>query len=404
MASKALPAATLDYLQRGGETLPERFVRVVAGDRADPLSEIVDASLQAAIDQDLTRASRRGNGAPVGIRVEHRLLEAMRMLTREKWTTNVPGARIWFTHEGVFLSWKAAANDIAIRLRAEGVMGAPRDPDTMAELLLAHGVLCSNPLATGALKHYYKLLPHLRGTPRQAIEVVRLVDPELIGLRAESANPIDAEFATGKSDLTTPIAARATRDPLTLPLDLPAPPSHSSGSSSGADAQGPHPAVPVSAQQVPTPAELAPQQAVGNQALPVSQEVTPPPSVPSESRPVPNEGGAERRPDLKPLERFGEAGRILRKLAERLLQEPTSGRVWRLDEGVAVAYPEGIADFCEKPQLFLTACESQGLLVPDSHSGGRVLRVRRTRDPALPAQYVVLSPRVSKYLHVPVGP
>jgi conjugal transfer pilus assembly protein TraI len=401
VASKALPVTVLSDLQRGGESLPERFLRVVLGDYSDPLGQIVDASLQIAIDQDLNKARVRAGGSPPGVRMEHRILEALRLLTREKWTMNTPGARIWLTHAGVFLSWKAAVNDILIRLRSEGETGAPQDPDTIAALLVAQGVLSANPLATGAIKHYYRLIPHVSGAPRVPIEVVKLVDPQVIGLRPESTDPIEAEFETVRADSAKASAVRAAAETLTLPLALHAAPPGS---------PLPNPAEAVSA--VPTPQAEVPV------LLPAAGGLVP--EQLAQAAPGLTEGGSGSRPTeecnrainapeesndhalaLKRLERFGEAGRILGKLAARLLEKPSTAGLWRVDEGIAVAYPQAIVDVCETPQTFLSACESQGLLLPDNVAGGRVLRTHKACDGTASSQYVILSPRVSKYLPTP---
>lgn len=353
IAARLIPAAGLSYLQSADESLHEALLRVISGERVGRLCEIVEEAYQAAIDQDLARRGNSSAATQAGVQIEHRLLEALRALCREKWTLNTPGGRLWFTEDGVFLVWKAAANDVIVRMRAEGITGLPRDPDTLAELLLAHGVFAPNPLLNAGLRHYYKLIPQMRGVPKQGLEVVKIADTQLLGLQLDGVDQIAAEL------LGAPPARAATAEGeppsptiLELPLD----------STSGATALG-----------------------AAVQAL----DATRPPLQSERS------GSAA---SFERLRRFGPPGLILQKLARHLLAEPNSLPIVPIAEGAALGYPEAIVAFCSKPQEFLASCESHGLLVPEKVGGRRFLRTRAADQPHLPAQYVVLAPRVAKHL------
>jgi conjugal transfer pilus assembly protein TraI len=357
IASRLLPPAGLSYLQSADESLPEALLRIIGGERVGRLCEIVEEAYQAAIDQDL---ARRGNGSAAtqaGVQIEHRLLEALRGLCREKWTLNTPGGRLWFTEGGVFLVWKAAANDVIVRMRAEGITGVPRDPDTLAELLTAHGVFAPNPLLNAGLKHYYKLIPQMRGVPKQGLEVVKIADTQLLGLQLEGVDQIAAELLGSPSPRT---AAPEEEPPPPKILDLPL--------------ASPSPATSASPQEL---------------------DATLPPLPPRTSSVSSHEG---RGAKFEQLRRFGPPGLVLQRLAHHLLAEPHSLPIVPVAEGAALGFPEAIVAFCPKPQEFLAACESQGLLVPEKVGGRRFLRTRAADQPHLPAQYVVLATRVAKHL------
>jgi hypothetical protein len=394
VACRALSVRAVDHLHCADETLPQRLIGILCGDGGGKLCEIVDGSLQAATDQDLAQA-RHGTSGANGMSLEHRLLEAMRTLTREKWTVNTPGGRIWFTADGVFLAWKAAANDIAIRLRGEGVAG-PQDPDTIAELLVAHNVLAVNPHGTSALKHHFRLIPHLRGVPKQPIEVVKLVDAEQVGVRIESIDAIEAEMLIGNDRAASASSIRAELRSLPLPFESPRP---NVGGATG-------PSSPASQRAVREPevtAEPAPSAGGPEVSVPERPAAEPVAGADPAIRAVPadarrRQGTSSNGESLKRLDRFGEAGRLLRKLAEGLSAEPQRLRTLMPDGGWAIAFPEAVEPFCE-PQAFLAACESQGLLVPDKNGAGRIVRMPKESDGTLPRQYVVLSPRVAKVMH-----
>lgn len=360
VAARLIPAGALGYLHGADEALPEALLRIINADRAGRLCEIVEEAYQAAIDQDLARRGSGDGAMQAGVQIEHRLLEALRALCREKWTLNTPGGRLWFTDSGVYLAWKAAANDVVARVRAEGINGVPRDPDTLAELLMAHGVFAPNPNVNTGLKHYFKLIPQMRGMPKQGLELVKIADTELLGLQLQGVDQIAAELVgspparpcSADEEASTPKAHE-------LPL-VPATPPVATNSE----------------------AEL--------------REVTLPPLPPPQSAAPPN--GARSAESFERLRRFGAPGLVLQKLAEHLLAEPHSLPVVQVAEGAVLGFPEAIVSFCPKPQEFLASCEAQGLLVPEKVGGRRFLRTRGPDQAHLPAKYVVLAPRVARHL------
>lgn len=365
IASRLIPAPGLSCLQTADDSLPEALIRIISGERSGRLCEIVEEAYQAAIDQDLGRRGSGGAATQAGIRIEHRLLEALRALCREKWTLNTPGGRLWYTESGVYLVWKAAANDVIVRMRGEGISDTPRDADTLAEVLLAHGVFAPNPHHNAGLKHYYKLVPQLRGVPKHGLEVVRIADTQLLGLQLESVDQIPAELVGAPVSRATPVQDRKS---VPTPLELPLAPS-SDEITPAPDPQPLHGMVP------PLP---PPQNSVAA-------------------------GETQAAANLERLRRFGAPGLVLKKLAQQLLAEPGSLPVVPVSEGVALGFPEAIGAFCSQPQEFLTACETQGLLVPETAGGRKFLRKRAADQAHLPAQYVVLVPRAAKYLPVPGG-
>lgn len=362
LAARIIPNSALAYLQSADDTLPELLLRVINGDRSGRVCEIVDEAYQAAIDHDIARRGSDDATVKVGVQLEYRLLDALRGLVREKWTMNSPGSRLWCTQQGVFLTWKPAVNDMLMRMRAEGINGLPRDPDIIAELLIEHGVLVANPSVTSGLKHYHKLLPQVRGAPKQSLEVVRIADAELIGLQVHGVDPIPAEIV-GSSAATSSEqhASSAEPEPLQLPLERE---DHT------------REVVPLR-ERADTPPALQPASPKGQAAGPAAQ--------------------------LDRLKRFGLPGAVLQKLAEHVARNPDSKAIARTPDGIAIAYPDGVAPHCPEPQEFLASCEAQGLLVPEDAAARRFVRTRKSDERHLPLRYIVLAPRIARHLSLPTG-
>lgn len=222
----------------------------------------------------------------------------------------------------------------------------------------------------GAIDQDLARMPQPRGVPKQSIDPIKLLDVERLGPQAEGIDPAEARI---------PI------------VDLE--PMESPGDGNTALEAPPEPQSP-------------PAMEVTMETTPAAQDRRQAPSQPSFESPDP--APASRPPEdaaaaFKSLNRFGEVGQILKALAQRLLAEPggPANRITQLiamEEGVALAYPEAIAPFCQDPQQFLLACEAQGLLVADKTAGRRTLRTRPPGQSNLPEHYVVLSARVAKYL------
>lgn len=293
---------------------------------------------------------------------------------------NTPGGRVWCTDCGVYIVWKAAANDLLVRMRADGIVGVPRDPDTLAELLTAHGVLTPNPNVTAGLKHYYKLVPQLRGVPKQTLEVVKIADTQLIGLQLQGVDRIPAELAG-----TLPETSSQSPSP-------PAP----VASASAAMAPASVPAKPRSTKRDPGAESKTLQ-------LPLEETRGANSTVPVELPPLPApEKAPQMEPataiNLEPLKRFGPPGLTLQKLALGLTDGSVHLSLKRVADGIAIEFPESIAALGADPQEFLTSCEAQGLLVPDKAGGRRFVRARTADQSHLPLQYIVLAQRVARYL------
>jgi hypothetical protein len=363
IAARVLPSGALGYLQSADDSLPELLLRAVNADRTGRVCEIVEEAYQAAIDQDIARRGSVEGTTQADVQVEHRLLEALRALCREKWTMNTPGSRLWCTEQGVFLVWRAAANDVLVRLRAQGITGVPSDPDTLAELLMGHGVLAPNPNVTAGLKHYFRILPQLRGLPKHWLEVVKVADTELIGLQLQGVDRLPAEvLGSGSSNASASVELKPERAPEQLLLEPQAPMGATSETS-----------------------------------------VSEPPPLPPPKKAQPGAGERDAAFLADRFKRFGAPGLVLQKLADQLLNAPQSVAVARVPDGVAIGFPEAISALGSQPQEFLAACETQGLLVPEKTGGRRFVRSRASDQKHLPPQYIVLTPRIARHLPIPNG-
>jgi hypothetical protein len=351
IASRVLPPEVLLHLHHTDRSLPTLLLSVVAGEQSSELARIVEEARQSVVELDLSNRATRIRVTPMRMPVEHQLLEVMRALCREKWQVNAASAVVWCTDRGVFLDWKLASADIVIRLRAAGLAGVAQDADTLATLLLAQGVLVASPDVSPG--HLVTIKVQVRGAPKQIIQAVKIAAPERIGLHLDSVDciPVDiqsrAEGATSQSPVGGSVSSRLQSTQITDPIKPEVDP-------------GPHPNQPA---QPPSSQQLSMDRGSGS-----------------------------------PLRRFGTAGEALQRLADLMTSQPPVLAMAHLAEGLAIGYPECVALLCPNPEQFVAACEAQGLLVPERVGGRQYVRVAPVGRDDLPRQYIVLAPRVLKYL------
>ena len=350
LASRVLPPGLFDELYRGDPRALESLIDALSGHGRGALRDLIEEGYQAAIERDLTAAGHREGQSVAGVRVEHRLLDALRGLVRDKWTINQPGSRLWSDGEHVHLVWRPAVNDISVRLRAHGIAGVPSDPDTIAELLVETEILAVND-ASASLPHYFKIVPDTHQVPRQPLDVVRLTDPNLIGVRIDAVDPVALEVVGA-----TRVQAGGQGSQASLPLTETA-----------------------AAVEVETAEE--------------AEDVSEVPRGPA----APARAAADEQ-ELERLKRYGPAGEVLRELAEQLRESGDPGAVFLHADGVAMRFPDAIQAFCDRPDEFLSACRAQNLIVTDKRHPAQCVRTRPQREGGQREQFVVFSPRIGRIL------
>ena len=358
LAARLLESDALGHLQASDNTVAEAFIDVLSGQGSTTLSEVVAESVQAVLDQDLA-VSRAANDMPMtGIPVEHRLLDAIRGLVRDKWTSNSAGSRMWATEQGVFLNWRPAVNDILVRLHSDGITGVPTDPDTLAELLVEKSVLAENPkpASTRVHRHYFRLTIHAPQVPKHPMDCVQLVNPSLLGLQLDTLTPLPVEIKGGLS--------RNDDDEVVQQAEM----NLDSGAGPGAGAAADGGAASASRSPVMNVDDAETTDAV-DESKPASPGVA------------------------RGLLRYGIAGEVL----SAMLTKGTDAFVVVAD-GIAIAFPDAVKAVYAQPKDFLSSCQAQSLIVPAANDASRLVRKRRKNDDSMPEQYVVLVPRLAPSL------
>jgi len=106
------------------------------------LDELVRRSLALVIERDLAARAAHYGLPQYGSHLERYLVDALRRLAsgNSAWVVNREKSRLWFGQDGLFLVWPGGAEDVLQLLEADQLVGIPKAPEIMLELLLAAGV------------------------------------------------------------------------------------------------------------------------------------------------------------------------------------------------------------------------------------------------------------------------
>ncbi|MFO1432448.1 MAG: MobH family relaxase [Candidatus Competibacteraceae bacterium] len=155
---RVLPSSCLAWLAEIDSGLVPALFATLAGmgDSTNPLVELLVAADRDSVERDLRTWREQTGQQALGIPVEQYLLDALRRLWRSgAWTVNVPGARVWVLAEGIHLVWRAAAGDMVELLARDRLAGIPRDPDTLADILLERRLAQPRELPSGRYRYWW---------------------------------------------------------------------------------------------------------------------------------------------------------------------------------------------------------------------------------------------------------
>lgn len=132
-------------------------------------------SFALVIDRNLAANADRYGSPQFGSHLERYLVDALRRLAagHASWITNREKSRLWLGQDGLFLIWPGAAEDVQQMLEADQLVGIPKAPETMLELLIAAKVFepASTERATWSI--------HPPGA-KAALEAVKLTSPAIL--------------------------------------------------------------------------------------------------------------------------------------------------------------------------------------------------------------------------------
>jgi hypothetical protein len=308
----------------------EALLAAVAGlDQNGVLGALVAAADRASVEQDVRESHLDPDTVSLGVPVERYVLDALRrLLHRGGWTVNQPGARLWRFADGLYVVWRAAAEEVTALLAADRVPGVPRDADTLADVLIERGLARACPL-TDPPQRYWRMVPAAleRGGEPVVLTMLRLADPGLL-FAGEPPPPVAGHWVDAPRSSPPPVADEGVA---TLPpADEPAPASPASAVEEG---QGSPSSAGAAASAAPRAERTGP-------AIP---------SRPRAQRPTsPPRGGA--RP-TDPLHSFNRATEVATRVAALIPSETGNDPFKAFGQMALNHVVQGLIASAERPSL-----------------------------------------------------
>lgn len=308
--SQVVPHDVLQYLASDNNQVVPAMTAAIAGVETNmsenPIGRLVAPVITRVIEDDLKRSATNYGHLVIGAHLEMHLVDAMRRLVRGgKWIANnvASGGRLWVGKEGVFIDWPVAAADIANLLARDSFAGIPKDPDTLADLLVSANLLQLN----GRGARYWTIA--LPGTFEAKEGLVKLREGEVIFPQGFDFEP----YKNVQLTLTPTTATQATQ---ATQQSAPS----ASGAKQPAKADSPAPSAPSeTAKDAPAGAAKpkprpAPKQELDAPPLeeipPYVQDNEPPPEGSLEPPPAAAARKDRKRNKPKPEEGVGQGGGI----------------------------------------------------------------------------------------------
>lgn len=178
VTERVLTAECLSYLTQHGPEIMQAMLEAIAGvDRGAMFHTLVIEADRKSVERDL-KANHIPVDSSLGVPVEKYLLDAMRRLIGSgRWMANTRGARLWRFADGLHVVWKAGAQEVSELLAKDRIPGIPRDPDTLADILIERGLAVPRKTTDGRSFRYWRMAP---AELDMALYMLRLATPELI--------------------------------------------------------------------------------------------------------------------------------------------------------------------------------------------------------------------------------
>lgn len=183
---RLIPQPTREYLADAGPQVIESMLEAIAGVGANQaITRLVLRADRESVSRDMKEHRLNVDEYSYGVPVERYIFDALRRLVKSgKWKINVAGGKVWVLQQGVFVIWKPV-QDIIDLLAQDKTPGVPRDPDTLADILIERGFAHSCAISEKgdqAVYRYWRVLP-------DALKAHGVTEP-LLMLRLDSVDLI----------------------------------------------------------------------------------------------------------------------------------------------------------------------------------------------------------------------
>uniref|UniRef100_UPI0036DEE3C5 MobH family relaxase n=1 Tax=Photorhabdus sp. RM322S TaxID=3342825 RepID=UPI0036DEE3C5 len=175
---RIIPAETREFLSKSGPSIMEAMLEAISGTSVNqPVTKLMLRADQESVSRDLRQSRLDVDEFSYGVPVERYVFDAIRRLVKTgKWKVNEPGAKVWHLNQGVFIAWKQLG-DLYDLISHDKIPGIPRDPDTLADILIERGFAVPNTVQEKGERAYYRyweVLPMMLQKAAGSVKILML--------------------------------------------------------------------------------------------------------------------------------------------------------------------------------------------------------------------------------------
>jgi conjugal transfer pilus assembly protein TraI len=214
LIDKLVPVTTRKYLLEVDNEILQKVIEAFCGHSRGPniIHDYVVEADQKSVEFDLRKNQFTDSiSGDVGVPIERNLFDAMRRLVSNgTWKVNSKGDRLWVMQGELHIAWNKGCEDILALLHKDGIQGIPRDPATLADILLDRDLAVPF-VHEGQRQRYWRIAPEIlqeRGSV--VINALRLKNPETL----LDLIPGDASGEVNGVNLTSPENAETNEEPV----------------------------------------------------------------------------------------------------------------------------------------------------------------------------------------------
>lgn len=175
---RIIPAETREFLSKSGPSIMEAMLEAISGTSVNqPVTKLMLRADQESVSRDLRQSRLDVDEFSYGVPVERYVFDAIRRLVKTgKWKVNEPGAKVWHLNQGVFIAWKQLGYLYDL-ISHDKIPGIPRDPDTLADILIERGFAVPNTVQEKGERAYYRyweVLPEMLQEAAGSVKILML--------------------------------------------------------------------------------------------------------------------------------------------------------------------------------------------------------------------------------------
>ncbi|MEL4204581.1 MobH family relaxase [Plesiomonas shigelloides] len=175
---RIIPAETREFLSKSGPSIMEAMLEAISGTSVNqPVTKLMLRADKESVTRDLRQSRLDVDEFSYGVPVERYVFDAIRRLVKTgKWKVNEPGAKVWHLNQGVFIAWKQLG-DLYSLISHDKIPGIPRDPDTLADILIERGFAVPKTVQEKGERAYYRyweVMPEMLQEAAGSVKILML--------------------------------------------------------------------------------------------------------------------------------------------------------------------------------------------------------------------------------------